>query len=147
MITTLFALYSHLIAVQICGGLYRAFLWKFRFELSRGEVLCRLSLLDAELIAERRKVDLKVIDKYREKSADLDRKQAELERVTEQRNAARGEHDELRKKRLEEFMHGFGIISSKLQEIYQMITIGGDAELNVVDSLDPFSEVCCALHV
>lgn len=42
-------------------------------------------------------------------------------------------------------MHGFGIISSKLQEIYQMITIGGDAELSVVDSLDPFSEVCLFL--
>ncbi len=27
------------------------------------------------------------------------------------------------------------------QEVYQMITCGGDAELELVDSLDPFSEV------
>lgn len=108
---------------------------------------CRATFLDAQLTEERKTVDLKVIEKYREKKSDLDKKQAELAEVTERRNAARGEHDELRKKRLEEFMHGFGIISTKLQEIYQMITIGGDAELSVVDSLDPFSEVCTWLPV
>lgn len=38
------------------------------------------------------------------------------------------------------FMDGFGMISLKLKEMYQMITLGGDAELELVDSLDPFSE-------
>ena len=42
--------------------------------------------------------------------------------------------------RLNEFMEGFGIITSKLKEMYQMITLGGDAELELVDSLDPFTE-------
>ena len=37
-------------------------------------------------------------------------------------------------------MCGFGVISMKLKEMYQMITLGGDAELELVDSLDPFSE-------
>jgi structural maintenance of chromosome 4 len=37
-------------------------------------------------------------------------------------------------------MRGFSIITSKLKEMYQMITLGGDAELELVDSLDPFSE-------
>lgn len=37
-------------------------------------------------------------------------------------------------------MGGFSIISLKLKEMYQMITLGGDAELELVDSLDPFSE-------
>ncbi|RWW19735.1 hypothetical protein GW17_00016185 [Ensete ventricosum] len=41
---------------------------------------------------------------------------------------------------LDEFMAGFNIISLKLKEMYQMITLGGDAELELVDSLDPFSE-------
>ncbi|XP_065857713.1 structural maintenance of chromosomes protein 4-like isoform X2 [Euphorbia lathyris] len=35
---------------------------------------------------------------------------------------------------------GFNTISLKLKEMYQMITLGGDAELELVDSLDPFSE-------
>ena len=38
-------------------------------------------------------------------------------------------------------MAGFNAISLKLKEMYQMITLGGDAELELVDSLDPFSEV------
>lgn len=37
-------------------------------------------------------------------------------------------------------MEGFAIITTKLKELYQMITLGGDAELELVDSLDPFSE-------
>lgn len=37
-------------------------------------------------------------------------------------------------------MSGYNIISAKLKEMYQMITLGGDAELELVDSLDPFSE-------
>jgi structural maintenance of chromosome 4 len=37
-------------------------------------------------------------------------------------------------------MAGFSEITMKLKEMYQMITLGGDAELELVDSLDPFSE-------
>ncbi|GAB4831650.1 hypothetical protein Ancab_005662 [Ancistrocladus abbreviatus] len=35
---------------------------------------------------------------------------------------------------LDEFMAGFSVISLKLKEMYQMITLGGDAELELVDS-------------
>jgi structural maintenance of chromosome 4 len=37
-------------------------------------------------------------------------------------------------------MVGFCAITLKLKEMYQMLTLGGDAELELVDSLDPFSE-------
>ena len=53
----------------------------------------------------------------------------------------RREHEDVRKRRLDEFMAGFNCISLRLKEMYQMITLGGDAELELVDSLDPFSEV------
>lgn len=46
----------------------------------------------------------------------------------------------MRKQRLDMFMKGFGTINEYLKEMYQMITLGGDAELELVDSLDPFSE-------
>ena len=52
----------------------------------------------------------------------------------------RRSYEDLRRQRLEEFMAGFGVISLKLKEMYQMITLGGDAELELLDSLDPFSE-------
>jgi structural maintenance of chromosome 4 len=48
--------------------------------------------------------------------------------------------DMVRKNRYSEFMRGFSTITSKLKEMYQMITLGGDAELELVDSLDPFTE-------
>ena len=38
------------------------------------------------------------------------------------------------------FILSFAIITNKLKEMYQMITLGGDAELELVDSLDPFAE-------
>lgn len=49
-------------------------------------------------------------------------------------------YDDVRKKRYTEFMQGFHIITRKLKEMYQMITQGGDAELELVDSMDPFNE-------
>jgi structural maintenance of chromosome 4 len=64
----------------------------------------------------------------------------ELDRITELRDQQRQLHDDYRKMRLGEFMEGFGIITHKLKEMYRMITLGGDAELELVDSLDPFSE-------
>lgn len=54
--------------------------------------------------------------------------------------ARRGVNAELFCNRLDEFMAGFNAITLKLKEMYQMITLGGDAELELVDSLDPFSE-------
>lgn len=37
-------------------------------------------------------------------------------------------------------MVGFNTISMTLKDMYRMITMGGNAELELVDSLDPFSE-------
>lgn len=48
--------------------------------------------------------------------------------------------DQLKEERLELFREGFGVINSKLKEVYQHLTRGGDAELELIDSLDPFSD-------
>merc|ERR1712188_229591 len=65
---------------------------------------------------------------------------AELDAITETRDAARREYNDLRDQRLREFAAGFDVINRKLKEMYQMVTLGGDAELELVDTLDPFSE-------
>ena len=77
---------------------------------------------------------------YRQKTIDHKVRIRDLEEATEVRNACRRGHEELRRQRLEAFMSGFSTITLKLKEMYQMITLGGDAELELVDSLDPFSE-------
>ncbi len=64
----------------------------------------------------------------------------ELKQITERRNLCRQGYDEARKNRQQEFMNSFNIISNKLKELYQMLTMGGDAELDLHDSLDPFTE-------
>lgn len=45
------------------------------------------------------------------------------------------------RRRRDEFMASFEKIKVSLKERYQMIIRGGDAELEFVDSLDPFSGV------
>lgn len=46
----------------------------------------------------------------------------------------------LKKNRHDEFMEGFKFISQKVKEMYRLITSGGDAELEIKDTLDPFAE-------
>ena len=77
---------------------------------------------------------------YARREKEFMQRAADLDVVTKQRDGAKQQADELRAKRLRGFMEGFGIISMKLKEMYQMITLGGNAELELVDSLDPFSE-------
>ena len=85
-------------------------------------------------------VDLRAIEEFAEKQRVYLERVAELEETTQKRDSYRSVHDNLRKRRLSEFQQGFTIITNKLKENYQMITLGGDAELEFVDSLDPFSE-------
>ena len=65
---------------------------------------------------------------------------AQLDEITTERDQFKRAYEDLRKQRLNEFMSGFNTITNKLKENYQMLTLGGDAELELVDSLDPFSE-------
>lgn len=98
----------------------------------------RISVLDIEL--KNLQPNMKAIADYKEKQKIYLERVAQLDEVTSKRDNYRKLHDHLRKCRLNEFSEGFLVITNKLKEIYQMITLGGDAELEFVDSLDPFSE-------
>ncbi|KAK7266394.1 hypothetical protein RIF29_19038 [Crotalaria pallida] len=97
-----------------------------------------VTLLEAQL--KEMNPNLDSIAEYRNKVSLYNERVEELNTVTQERDDIKKHYDELRKKRLDEFMEGFNAISLKLKEMYQMITLGGDAELELVDSLDPFSE-------
>jgi structural maintenance of chromosome 4 len=107
--------------------------------LSTDDLFYRVAVLDEQLRA--MSPDLDAIEQFAEKARDFAEKAGELAGATAERDAARKAHDALRKARLDGFMEGFNAISLKLKEMYQMITLGGDAELELVDTLDPFSEV------
>jgi structural maintenance of chromosome 4 len=85
-------------------------------------------------------VDLGVLAEYRRRVEEHVSRASDLQTALEQRDSAKKRLDDLRRLRLEGFMEGFSAISLRLKEMYQMITMGGNAELELVDSLDPFSE-------
>jgi structural maintenance of chromosome 4 len=107
-------------------------------EANSEEVQYRITVLEEEMGS--MDINPDAIEAWTKSDDECNQRSAELESATADRDRVRAVYDELRKKRLDEFMSGFNIISLKLKEMYQMITMGGDAELELVDSLDPFSE-------
>lgn len=99
-----------------------------------------LTIEEETLARQAENVQLDLIESYLEKDRECQERQKALEDVTENRNRAQRQLDSLKKKRFDEFMSGFKSISMELKQIYQLITLGGDAELELADSLDPFSE-------
>ncbi|MCJ1266184.1 hypothetical protein MMC22_006066 [Lobaria immixta] len=85
-------------------------------------------------------VELGVLAEYRRRVEEHTARSSDLQSAVTSRDTAKKRCDDLRKLRLEGFMQGFSLISLRLKEMYQMITMGGNAELELVDSLDPFSE-------
>ncbi|KAI5361370.1 putative P-loop containing nucleoside triphosphate hydrolase, SMCs flexible hinge superfamily [Septoria linicola] len=85
-------------------------------------------------------VELSVLAEYRKRVREYGDRLEDLNTALAARDSAKKRTDDLRRLRLEGFMEGFFVISQRLKEMYQMITMGGNAELELVDSLDPFSE-------
>jgi len=104
----------------------------------RNSLDARLLVLNLNL--QNLKPDLKSIQEFRDKCSEHKTKLEDYELAHQQREEARRKLDVLRQQRLNEFIEGFAVISMKLKEMYQMITLGGDAELELVDTMDPFSE-------
>eukprot|EP00668_Euglena_longa_P000887 GGOE01001072.1.p1 GENE.GGOE01001072.1~~GGOE01001072.1.p1 ORF type:complete len:1276 (-),score=488.69 GGOE01001072.1:250-4077(-) len=89
---------------------------------------------------QRMRPNLQVLVDWREKDADYKQKVDRLDKATQSRNDKLKECEALKKQRLTQFMKAFQTITMKLKEMYQMLTLGGDADLELVDNLDPFSE-------
>ncbi|CAI4046012.1 hypothetical protein SKDZ_12G1360 [Saccharomyces kudriavzevii ZP591] len=122
-------------------------------EISRGiPKLCEEELkdLDIELLESdisgltcyinETSVDIGVLEEYVRRLIEFKRRKLDLNQAVQKRDEVKEQLEILKKNRFDEFMNGFNIISMTLKEMYQMITMGGNAELELVDSLDPFSE-------
>ncbi|KAL3284056.1 hypothetical protein HHI36_018225 [Cryptolaemus montrouzieri] len=86
------------------------------------------------------KPNLNAIQEYRDKQDVYVERAKDLEEVSQQRQETKSSYDKLREQRKQEFLTGFHIIRMKLKEVYQMITVGGDADFELIDSFDPFTE-------
>ncbi len=106
---------------------------------SKDHLLASIATLE-ERTTNASSVDLSVIGEYRRRSLDLLSRTSDLTRAVSTRDSAKTRLGDLRNTRLTTFLTGFHTISSHLKTMYQLITLGGNAELELVDSLDPFSE-------
>eukprot|EP01059_Diplonema_ambulator_P030711 TRINITY_DN5360_c0_g1_i1.p1 TRINITY_DN5360_c0_g1~~TRINITY_DN5360_c0_g1_i1.p1 ORF type:complete len:1304 (+),score=699.93 TRINITY_DN5360_c0_g1_i1:30-3914(+) len=86
------------------------------------------------------KPNVKALSEWQEKDRICAKREEELKVVSDKRTEAQSKVELLRKARHDEFMAGFKAITFKLKEMYQMLTLGGDAELELVDTFDPFTE-------
>lgn len=107
-------------------------------DLDKNKLKAQIAVLEEKI--QNVNVDLAVLQEYRKRAEEYTARAADLEAAVSGRDSVKHRLDDLRKRRLEEFMEGFSAISLRLKEMYQMITMGGNAELELVDSLDPFSE-------
>ncbi|XP_044758906.1 structural maintenance of chromosomes protein 4 [Coccinella septempunctata] len=86
------------------------------------------------------KPNLGVIQEYRKKQDRYMERAKELDEISQKRQEVKNVYDNLREQRKTEFLTGFQTIRMKLKEMYQMITLGGDADFELVDTFDPFTE-------
>lgn len=85
---------------------------------------------DSEILSQYKTLMDKVADNYTNYQKCVDR----YAKMSKQR-------DDLQRQRYQAFMTGFNYISMKLKQVYQQITDErGDADLEVEDSVDPFSQ-------
>lgn len=66
------------------------------------------------------KPNLSVLEEYRRRRGEYNERKGDLDSVTAKRDEVKAEVETLRKKRLDEFMSGFNVISQKLKEMYQV---------------------------
>lgn len=84
--------------------------------------------------------NLSAMKEYRDKNEVYTSRRDEFNEINDVRNRKREMRNDLMKMRRDEFTKGFEIITAKVKQMYQMITMGGDAELELVNTLAPFEE-------
>lgn len=84
--------------------------------------------------------DLSAIKEWEEKDEQFRARHEEFTECDTRRTEKMRELNDLRVKRKNMFDEGFKRIADKLKETYQLLTLGGDAELEYVDRLDPFGQ-------
>lgn len=107
-------------------------------EMDQNQLQKAIDHLDREI--KKIRPNLGAIEEYRQKHALYIERTKELDTVTRNRDEHRETYEKVKTMRMEEFKQGFLVINRKLKEMYRMITLGGDAELEYCDSLDPFLE-------
>ncbi|KAK5972689.1 SMC hinge domain-containing protein [Trichostrongylus colubriformis] len=109
-------------------------------DLDKEHIKFTLTNLEQKQLSTRTDINMHIINDYKEKLKKLEAERAVLDAARETMEEHMAVLDNMRRDRLVEFMDGFERIGLGLKEMYQMITLGGDASLDLKDSMDPFTQ-------
>lgn len=123
-------------SIDVFGEYETEFLKKMRHFLQ--EVDQRFSLEEEE--KKNKMPNLNSITEFRQRNKVYKEKKKDLEALKRGTDLTRNLLEQKRAERKEKFLEAFTLISSRLKHTYQGLTNGGDAELEIIDCFDPFSE-------
>uniref|UniRef100_A0A0N5C0M0 Structural maintenance of chromosomes protein n=1 Tax=Strongyloides papillosus TaxID=174720 RepID=A0A0N5C0M0_STREA len=103
------------------------------------ELEMKSKIVDVRL-KQTKKIRLRILDEFKEILEKYEKENAVLQRMDSKLSQYTAFLDTLKKKRLIEFLNGYTHILRHLKLIYQMLTLGGDANLELVNSMDPFEK-------
>jgi structural maintenance of chromosome 4 len=118
------------------SGIHLEYDSSFLDTVNTKELQVGIELLKNEIAS---KPNLKIIDDYRNKLGEYKHRKHEYEIADGNRERIKAELDGLERDRLDLFNEGYSLISNKVKELYQMLTQGGDAELEWIDTSNPFT--------
>ncbi|KAF8381960.1 hypothetical protein PRIPAC_71102, partial [Pristionchus pacificus] len=113
---------------------------KHIMKLKDDEIKLDLDTIEKRLVSMKRELQAHVLEDFKKKVDKLRSESALMAIIKQKCFLHREKLDLFKKQRLGEFMTGFTKIASSLRELYQMITLGGDASLELKDIIDPFLE-------
>ncbi|KAH0483009.1 MAG: hypothetical protein KVP17_002329, partial [Porospora cf. gigantea B] len=82
--------------------------------------------------------DVRVVERFTEIKMKFNKRHSIFDKAREQCNQLKRALEALKATREAEFRSGFSRIALRLKEMYRMLTVGGDAELEIADPDDPF---------
>ncbi|EDR24948.1 structural maintenance of chromosomes protein, putative [Entamoeba dispar SAW760] len=109
-------------------------------EINRKEVLAMIEDEKKKIENMIENVNLKIIATFIKVNKEYQEKWDIMNEAIKKQEDCKSTLEALKKKRFDEFINGLTEISFKLKEMYYLLTQGGVAELELVDTLNPFTE-------
>jgi structural maintenance of chromosome 4 len=108
------------------------------YDVNEDELATKIKDLTKQL--SNTQVNLSILNDCQLREAEHKERSNDLAAIEAEREAHKALTDQLKRTRLNRFLAGFSDISARLKDMYSLITSGGNAELELVDSMDPFAE-------
>ncbi|CAJ0963822.1 unnamed protein product, partial [Mesorhabditis belari] len=107
-------------------------------EFNEEELNFKLKTVEQKAHGGKSKLNLRMVDEYKEKVIRYEEELQRLDAIRALRNRHETKFVELTADRLTEFTKSFQKIKEYVKQMYQMLTIGGNAQIEVKDVIRPF---------